>query len=101
MHRAVAAAEDSHAGALVVVLNASGGLDGSMRQGMQDLASSSVPTLAFVLPGHASAADSTLAHSSDVAGAAAMPNLDAFLRAGGSAEAQVGGELVYAEPTGG
>jgi len=82
VRRAVSAARAGHAGALVVVLNASGGLDGSMRQVSQDLASSAVPTLAFVAPGHSSAADTALAQAADLAVAdQTTPNLDAFLGA--------------------
>ena len=81
VHRGVAAAVAGHAGALVVVLDASGGLDGPMRQVAQDLASSSVPALVFVAPGRTNAADTVLLQSSGVSGVAAAPNLDAFLAA--------------------
>jgi membrane-bound ClpP family serine protease len=81
VHRAVSAAEDSHAGALVVVLDASGGLDGPMQQVAQDLAGSSVPTLAFIPPGRADVADARLAQSSALVGAIPAPSLDAFLLA--------------------
>ena len=81
VHRAVSAAEQSHAGALVLVLDASGGLDGPMQQVAQDLATSSVPTLAFIAPGRTDAADTRLAQSSGLAAALNTPNLDAFLRA--------------------
>ena len=46
-----------------------------------DLAQSSVPTLAYVAPGQTNAADSALAQSSSVSAAATTPNLDAFLLA--------------------
>ena len=81
VHRAVSAAEQSHAGALVLVLDASGGLDGSMQQVAQDLATCSVPTLAFIVPGRTDGADMQLAQSSGLAAALNTPNLDAFLRA--------------------
>jgi membrane-bound serine protease (ClpP class) len=81
LHRAVAAAEASHAGALVVVLDASGGLDGPTQQVADDLAASDVPTLAFIAPGRSAPAITRLARSSDLASAAATPNLEAFLGA--------------------
>lgn len=81
VHRGVLAAEQRHAGALVIVLDASGGLDGPMRQVANDLAQSSVPTLVYVAPSQTNAADSALAQSSSVSAVAAAPNLDAFLLA--------------------
>jgi membrane-bound ClpP family serine protease len=81
VHRAVAAAADGHAGALVIVLNASGGLDGPLQQVAQDLETSAVPTLAFIAPGRTEAADSQLARSSGLAAPLNTPDLAAFLRA--------------------
>jgi membrane-bound ClpP family serine protease len=81
VRRAVAAAEDGHAAALVVVLDASGGLDGSMQQVAQDLANSMVPTLAFIAPGRTETeANVRLAQSSELGTTATSPNLTAFLR---------------------
>ncbi len=80
VRRAIATAEDSHAGALVIVLDASGGLDGPLQQVAQDLTNSSVPILAFIAPGRSEVADTRLAQSSGLAAAPNALNLDAFLR---------------------
>jgi len=80
LHRAVSAADGSHASALVILLDASGGLDGPMQQVAEDLASSSTPTLAFIPPEQASKADTQLAQSSDLVAATATPDVQAFLR---------------------
>jgi membrane-bound serine protease (ClpP class) len=100
VHRSVSAAATSHAGALVIVLDASGGLDGPMREVAQDLAGSSVPTLTFVAPGRANAADSALAQSSGIIGAARAPNLEAFLRAVDGREARTSAGPVTLATTG-
>jgi membrane-bound serine protease (ClpP class) len=81
VQRAVSAADEADAGALVVVLDASGGLDDAMHQAAQALADSRVPTLAFIAPGRGNAADATLARSTDLVAAATTPDVDAFLRA--------------------
>ena len=80
LHRAVSAADESHASALVIVLDASGGLDVPMRQVAEDLAGSSAPTLAFIAPGRANTADTLLAQSSGLVAATTTPNVEAFLR---------------------
>ena len=80
LHRAVSAADESHASALVVVLNASGGLDVPMQQVSEDLAGSSAPTLAFIAPGQANTADTLLAQSSGLVAATTTPDVEAFLR---------------------
>jgi membrane-bound ClpP family serine protease len=80
LQRAVSAAEESHASALVIVLDASGGLDAPMQQGAQALAGSSTPTLAFIAPGQANTADILLAQSAGLVAATATPNIEAFLR---------------------
>jgi len=77
---AVSAADDSHASALVIVLDASGGLDGPMQQAAQALAGSSTPTLAFIPPGQASTANSLLAQSTGLVAAPTTPSVEAFLR---------------------
>ncbi|MDQ6674975.1 MAG: hypothetical protein M3069_30275, partial [Chloroflexota bacterium] len=97
VRRAVSAAEEGHAGALVVVLDASGGLDGPMQQVAQELAKSSVPTLAFVVPGQTNVVDTTLARSSDVVADATTLNVDAFLLAADGHEARTpAGPIVLA-----
>ena len=80
LHRAVSAADESHASALVIVLDASGGLDVPMQQVAEDLAGSSAPTLAFIAPGQANTADTLLAQSSGLVAATTTPNVEAFLR---------------------
>ena len=80
LHRAVSAADESHASALVIVLDASGGLDVPMQQVAEDLAGSSAPTLAFIAPGQANTADTLLAQSSGLVAATTTPDVEAFLR---------------------
>jgi membrane-bound serine protease (ClpP class) len=80
LQRAVSAADESHASALVIVLDASGGLDGPMQQVAQALASSSTPTLAFIAPGQANTADTLLAQSAGLVAAPTTPDVEAFLR---------------------
>ena len=80
LHRAVSAADESHASALVIVLDSSGGLDAPMQQVAQTLASSSTPTLAFIAPGQANTADTLLGQSAGLIAAATTPNVEAFLR---------------------
>jgi membrane-bound ClpP family serine protease len=81
LQRAVSAADQSHASALVVVLDASGGLDGPMQQVAQTLVGSSTPILAFIPPGQASTADTRLAQSAGLVAATTTPDVEAFLRA--------------------
>lgn len=81
VHRTVAIAEDAHAGALVLVLNASGELDGAKQQVAQDLATSSVPVLIFTPQ-------------------ASAPNLDTFLRAVDGTEARTPAGSVMLATTG-
>ncbi|MBV9328277.1 MAG: hypothetical protein JO352_31565 [Chloroflexi bacterium] len=81
VQRAVSTADASHASALVIVLDASGGLDAPMQQVAQALAGSSTPTLAFIPPGQASTADTRLAQSAALVAAPATPDVQAFLRA--------------------
>jgi membrane-bound serine protease (ClpP class) len=88
LHRAVSAAEESQAGALVIVLDASGGLDGPMQQVTRDLTDSAVPTLAYIPRGQADSSNTLLAQSSDLTATATTPNLDAFLRAADGHEVQ-------------
>jgi membrane-bound ClpP family serine protease len=80
VQRAVSAADESHASALVIVLSASGGLDGPMQQAAQALASSSTPTLAFIAPGQASTADTLLAQSTGLGAVRTTPDVEALLR---------------------
>jgi membrane-bound serine protease (ClpP class) len=79
--RAVSTADQRQASALVIVLDASGGLDGPMQQVAQTLAGSSTPTLAFIPPGQASTADTRLAQSAGLVAATTTPDVEAFLRA--------------------
>jgi membrane-bound serine protease (ClpP class) len=80
LQRAVSAADESQASALVIVLDASGGLDGPMQQVAQTLAGSTTPTLAFIAPGHASTADTLLAQSTGLVAAPTTPDVETFLR---------------------
>jgi membrane-bound ClpP family serine protease len=77
VHRAVLAAEASHAAALVLILDGSGGLDGSLQEVAQDLSTSSVPTLAYLAQGRNELADARLAR---LLGARPGTSLNAFLR---------------------
>ncbi len=56
VHRVVGAAADQGAALLVLVIDTPGGLDSSMRQMVQDLLNSSVPSVAYVAPSGARAA---------------------------------------------
>lgn len=56
LRRAVETAERERAAALVIAIDTPGGLDASMRQMVQDLLGSPVPTIAFVAPAGARAA---------------------------------------------
>jgi membrane-bound serine protease (ClpP class) len=80
LQRAVSAADESHASALVIELDASGGLDGPMQQAAHTLAGSSTPILAFAVPGQASNADTVLAQSAGLLAASTTPDVKAFLR---------------------
>jgi membrane-bound ClpP family serine protease len=80
LQRAVSAADEGHASALVIVLDASGGLDSPMQQVAEDLAASSAPTLAFIPPGQASQVDIRLAQSTGLVAATTTPDVAAFLR---------------------
>ncbi|MBV9581163.1 MAG: zf-HC2 domain-containing protein [Chloroflexi bacterium] len=80
LRRAVSAADESHASALVIVLDASGGLDGPRQQVAEALASSSTPTLAFIPPVQGSTADTLLAQSTGLVAAPTTPDVEAFLR---------------------
>jgi membrane-bound serine protease (ClpP class) len=80
LQRAVSAADENHASALVIVLNTPAGLDAPMRQVAQALADSSTPTLAFIASRQASAADTLLAQSAGLVAARTTPDVEAFLR---------------------
>ena len=80
LQRAVSAADESGASALVIVLDASGGLDGPMQQVAQAFADSSTPTLAFIVHGQASTADTRLAQSTRLVAATTTPDVETFLR---------------------
>src|SRR5207244_3961903 len=56
VHRAVSAANEQRAALLVLTIDTPGGLDSSMRQMVQDLLNSSVPSVAYVAPSGARAA---------------------------------------------
>jgi len=56
VHRVVSAAADQGAALLVLVIDTPGGLDSSMRQMVQDLLNSPVPSVAYVAPAGARAA---------------------------------------------
>jgi membrane-bound serine protease (ClpP class) len=56
VHRVVVAANDQHASLLVLTIDTPGGLDTSMRQMVQDLLNSPVPSVAYVWPPGARAA---------------------------------------------
>ncbi len=56
VHRALSAATDRHASLLVLTIDTPGGLDSSMRQMVQDILNSPVPTVAYVSPPGARAA---------------------------------------------
>jgi membrane-bound serine protease (ClpP class) len=56
VHRLVNAATDQQAALLVLMIDTPGGLDTSMRQMVQDLLNSSVPSVAYVAPSGARAA---------------------------------------------
>lgn len=56
VHRVVAAAAEQNAALLVLIVDTPGGLDGSMRQMVQDLLNSPVPSVAYVAPSGARAA---------------------------------------------
>ena len=56
VHRLVSAASDQQAALLVLTIDTPGGLDTSMRQMVQDLLNSSVPSVAYVAPSGARAA---------------------------------------------
>jgi membrane-bound serine protease (ClpP class) len=56
VHRLVGAASDQGAGLLILEIDTPGGLDTSMRQMVQDLLNSSVPSVAYVAPSGARAA---------------------------------------------
>jgi len=56
VHRVVAAAADQGAALLVLFIDTPGGLDTSMREMVQDLLNSSVPSVAYVAPSGARAA---------------------------------------------
>src|SRR5438132_1730111 len=56
VHRVVGAAIDQNAALLVLVIDTPGGLDTSMREMVQDLLNSAVPTVAYVAPSGARAA---------------------------------------------
>ncbi|TME38599.1 MAG: nodulation protein NfeD [Chloroflexi bacterium] len=56
VHRVVSAANDQGAVLLVLMIDTPGGLDTSMRQMVQDLLNSSVPSVAYVAPSGARAA---------------------------------------------
>jgi membrane-bound serine protease (ClpP class) len=56
VHRVVGAASDREAALLVLTIDTPGGLDTSMRQMVQDLLNSPVPTVAYVAPSGARAA---------------------------------------------
>jgi membrane-bound serine protease (ClpP class) len=88
LQRAVLAADQSQASALVIVLDAADGLDGPMQQAAQALAGSSTPTLAFIPPGQASTADIRLAQSAGLVAAATTPDVRAFLRTADGQTAQ-------------
>ncbi len=81
LQRAVSVADESHASALVIVLDASGGLDGPMQQVAEALAGSSTPTLAFIAPGRANTADTRLAQSTRLVAATTTPDVETFLHA--------------------
>ena len=55
VHRVVSAANDQGAVLLVLMIDTPGGLDTSMRQMVQDLLNSSVPSVAYVAPSGARA----------------------------------------------
>src|SRR5207249_2721297 len=55
VHRVVGAATDQNAALLVLVIDTPGGLDTSMRQMVQDLLNSGVPSVAYVSPSGARA----------------------------------------------
>ena len=69
-----------------------------MQQVAQDLANSSVPTLAFIAPGRTDIADMQLAQSSGLAAAPNTPNVDAFLRAVDGSACQEREQRAGAEP---
>src|SRR5438034_10314701 len=56
VHRVVGAATDQNAALLVLVIDTPGGLDTSMREMVQDLLNSTVPSVAYVAPSGARAA---------------------------------------------
>jgi membrane-bound serine protease (ClpP class) len=56
VHRLVSSANDQRAALLVLTIDTPGGLDTSMRQMVQDLLNSSVPSVAYVAPSGARAA---------------------------------------------
>src|SRR5207245_2936530 len=56
VHRVLSAAADQHASLVVLTIDTPGGLDSSMRQTVQDMLNSPVPTVVYVSPPGARAA---------------------------------------------
>src|SRR5260370_3605297 len=93
VHRALSAATDRHASLLVLTIDTPGGLDSSMRQMVQDILNSPVPTVAYVSPPGARAASAGVfvAEASNVVAMAPGTNI------GAAHPVQCGGENIPAD----
>jgi membrane-bound serine protease (ClpP class) len=88
VHRLVTAANDQQAALLVLRIDTPGGLDTSMRQMVQDLLNSSVPSVAYVAPSGARAASAGvfIAEAANVLAMAPATNIGAAHPVQGSGE---------------